>query len=246
MRDIPCPCAYDGGMSTDASNTPAPLPARDEHGRRIGAWITGRNIAGYLPESEPMSFVEWSDAWTAMWDEARRYADEDDELWEELPCSCAAEGRTEHREDCYGTMRATVDSMAADAATDPTARDTEWSMVVHDYNDRPIAFWVAWNADEVAEDAEDEYDATAITSVWSSHGHTFMGTGEYEHDENDDRRILGVYESCLTCGAEYVLRATPDAFSDGAYSTWNGDEPTECTGSSHEDHDECNCLHCTG
>jgi hypothetical protein len=235
---------------------PAP-PARDDHGRRIGAWVVGRNIAGYMPESDTMSFVEWSDAWTAMWDEARRYADEDDALWEELPCSCEAEGRTEHRDECYGTMRATVDSMSTDAAMDPTAQDTDWSMTVNDYNDRPIAFWVQWNGEEVADDAEDEYDATAITSVWSSYGHEFIGTGEY--DEHDGR-TLGVYESCLTCGAHYVLRATPDAFSDGAYQTSTGGEPAECKGVGASCHgecdrtgderctpdDDCPCLRCTG
>lgn len=66
-----------------------------------------------------------------------------------------------------------------------------------------------------------------ITSVWSSFGHVFMGDGEY--DTADDGTVLGSYESCLTCGAHYVLRLTPDGFSDGGYFTNGGDEPAECT-----------------
>lgn len=93
-----------------------------------------------------------------------------------------------------------------------------------------------------------------ILSVWSSYGHTFM------HDDD------GV--SCLTCGARYhVEHDDPDDYRHGRYLTWNGDDPTECTGDTsmshgqddmhaidahpdggtcaHCDHD-CNCLVCTG
>jgi hypothetical protein len=112
--------------------------------------------------------------------------------------------------------------------------------------------------ERVADDAEDEFDPYNINSVWSSYGHEFIGTGEYEQDDND--RMRGVYESCLTCGAEYVLRATPDAFSDGEYQTSSGDEPAQCKGIGASCHGECDrsgdercepdetcpCLRCSG
>ena len=105
-------------------------------------------------------------------------------------------------------------------------------------------------------------DEPTIVSVWSSYGHTFM-TDDREYD--DDGRTIGYQVSCLTCGAEYVLRPTPDARNDGAYMASNGDDPRECThdtsmehgdrhdtgheldcpdGCEHCTHD-CNCVRCT-
>ncbi|UQA91651.1 hypothetical protein [Streptomyces halobius] len=106
----------------------------------------------------------------------------------------------------------------------------------------------------------------AITHVWSSFGHTFLSTGEYDSDGNP-------YEKCLTCGAQYVCSRREDDPSGGDYQASNGDDPTECTGRTdlyhgeapcqadyghpcaaaedgpceHEAHThECNCLYCTG
>lgn len=89
-----------------------------------------------------------------------------------------------------------------------------------------------------------------ITSVWSSHGHTFIG------GDGD--------EQCLTCGARYELvHAAADQLSSGRYRTSNGDDPSECSGDTsmvhgdgycecdaedgceHCRHD-CNCLVCRG
>lgn len=90
-------------------------------------------------------------------------------------------------------------------------------------------------------------DTSQITSVWSSHGHRFIG-----EDEN--------YVSCLTCGALYQELAHADDLTRGAYLANNGGEPTYCThntsmghgdpteqdpdiGLENFDHD-CNCLFC--
>ncbi len=75
--------------------------------------------------------------------------------------------------------------------------------------------------------------ALKINSVWSSYGHTFMSSGEVEEF---DGNVKGYYVDCLTCGAHYVLRATPDGTSDGGYFANNGDDPMECsrdTGMAH-------------
>lgn len=95
--------------------------------------------------------------------------------------------------------------------------------------------------------------ALKINSVWSSYGHTFI-SGE---PEMNDENVVGYYESCLTCGAEYVLRATP-GLGDGSYQANDGSEPRECTGDTSmvhgysgereyqdgtTDHD-CNCILC--
>ena len=83
----------------------------------------------------------------------------------------------------------------------------------------------------------------AITSVWSAFGHRFMSTDSDEH------------ESCLSCGAMYVLRADDNDPTRGEYTTAGGDQPRECDhdtskvhGYSGERHcDECSgegCDHC--
>ena len=61
-----------------------------------------------------------------------------------------------------------------------------------------------------------------IVSVWSSYGHRFMGTGECPDEDGRDS-----YESCLTCGAEYVLKNLGDG--NGEYITNGGDQPNHCT-----------------
>lgn len=104
---------------------------------------------------------------------------------------------------------------------------------------------------------------STITSAWSSYGHRFMSDGE-------DDGAGGSYESCLTCGALYVLRAVDGDPSRGEYQTNDGSEPMECprdTGMAHgypgerhchehqhprdySDHEcshvshACNCIQC--
>jgi hypothetical protein len=90
---------------------------------------------------------------------------------------------------------------------------------------------------------------SAITSVWSSYGHTFMSDGEEP------------YESCLTCGAMYQLLPVEGDPTRGEYSANNGDEPKACTyntsmghGDPYECGDDpddpnylhdCNCVVCS-
>jgi hypothetical protein len=62
-----------------------------------------------------------------------------------------------------------------------------------------------------------------VSCVWSAYGHTFTGTG---NSASEDSR--SEYESCLTCGAEYVLRNLGGG--NGEYLTNNGNEPQECSG----------------
>ncbi len=105
-----------------------------------------------------------------------------------------------------------------------------------------------------------------ILSVWSSYGHRFMNTGEYADDD-----FRHAYESCMTCGAEFILRDCGD--NQGAYEASNGDAPIECSDRTDLSHGyeavcendngrpcqraeesgtcehiafECNCVLCTG
>lgn len=80
-----------------------------------------------------------------------------------------------------------------------------------------------------------------ILSVWSEHGHRFIGTDSEEH------------ESCLRCGALYAL--VPDAGDPtrGEYLTSRGKVPQECSGDTGRVHGypgervcdcEDGCEHC--
>lgn len=87
-----------------------------------------------------------------------------------------------------------------------------------------------------------------INTVRSSFGHRFMSTGDREEWNGN---LIGYYEECMVCGALYVLRATPDDVSDGAYVNSAGHEPTECSGDPSAQHgdrravQDCNCLCCS-
>jgi hypothetical protein len=108
-------------------------------------------------------------------------------------------------------------------------------------------------------------DLPAITHVWSSFGHRFYSDGGCDgHDDGSS------CETCMTCGAVYVLRRRADDPSGGEYQAAGGDDPTECTGDTDMCHGEqpcqadhghpctdsdgpcphesyaCNCLLCTG
>ena len=74
-----------------------------------------------------------------------------------------------------------------------------------------------------------------VVSVWSAYGHRFIGTDAPEH------------ESCLTCGAMYVLVNLGGG--RGEYTATNGAEPMPCTGDTsmahgYETSSICNCVCC--
>lgn len=114
----------------------------------MGAWVVGRNLAGYLPESDTYAFADWADAYETFKDEARTYADENDELNDEL-------ASPDWSEDDYGSMRATVDSILADGDDRKhglSGQNESAGMVVGDSDDRPISFWLQWSDDREPEE----------------------------------------------------------------------------------------------
>jgi hypothetical protein len=83
-----------------------------------------------------------------------------------------------------------------------------------------------------------------ITSVWSSYGHRFMSDGGE------------ATESCLTCGAMYMLVPDESDPTSGRYTTASDGEPAQCTGDTGMAHGypgergvgaaahDCPCLLC--
>jgi hypothetical protein len=110
----------------------------------MGAWVTGHNLAGYMPESDTYAYETWKEAVAGMVADAQDYADTDDEHHNGM----ADETWTD--ED-YGSMRATVDAILADDG--PREEGKSWSMWVADSDDRRIVFWLQW---EATRDADEE------------------------------------------------------------------------------------------
>ena len=104
----------------------------------MGAWTVGHNLAGYMPESDVWAFAEWQDAADTYIAEARRYADEDDEMAEE-------DGNESP------TMRATVDAILSDPSF-PLEDGKPYGMVVEDNRGRNISLWLDWSDEDPPED----------------------------------------------------------------------------------------------
>lgn len=88
-----------------------------------------------------------------------------------------------------------------------------------------------------------------IISIESAYGHCFIGSGD-EADEYDS-----LYESCLTCGAMYVLSPVDADSNHGRYHAITGSEPNQCSRDTSHVHGyageredgpnyNCNCLIC--
>ena len=88
-----------------------------------------------------------------------------------------------------------------------------------------------------------------VTSVWSSFGHLFIGDSSPVDDEDPAK---GTYETCIKCGARFILEPTMGEFEEelikdalrearesgserthiqchGEYRTENGDDPHPCS-----------------
>lgn len=136
----------------DPTRPTSPLNA--PHPGPVVIWTTGRNIAGYLPESDPTYHGTREEAASALAEEMREYADRDDEItWETLPSdeeTARANGYavTDDGID-YGddvpAMRATVDSILADDGPDRPGEDSaarDWDAWIEDGRGRRIVFWL--------------------------------------------------------------------------------------------------------
>lgn len=114
----------------------------------MGAWVTGHNMLGYLPEADTVAFETWKEAVASMVADAESYADTDDEMCDEMATEDWAD-------DDFGSMRATVDATLTDDGPPdmPPAESHSWMMCIHDHNEWPIVFWVQW---EITRDADEE------------------------------------------------------------------------------------------
>lgn len=105
-----------------------------------GAWVIEHAMMNCAPDAEGRrAFAEREDAWVALFDMAREYADEDDEQWWD------ADG-----EDA--PMRAVVDSITLDLAASPVEHTGGHSFWVEDNQYRRIYFTLRHDPSAVATD----------------------------------------------------------------------------------------------
>lgn len=126
----------------------------------MGAWVTGRNMAGDMPDADTYAHDSWDTAWRALREEMEDYADHDDESERQAlpvdPEVARAHGYTVTDEGIdYGddepSMRAVVDAILTDDGPDKFP-DSDWSASVIDGAGRNVEFWLMWSADRDADE----------------------------------------------------------------------------------------------
>lgn len=127
----------------------------------MGAWVTGHNLAGYLPTADTYAHDSWDTAWRALRDEMESYADHDDESeWQVLPgdpdvarahgYTVADNGEIDYGDD-WPAMKAHVHAVWKDDGADRFP-DADWSTSVTDGAGRSIEFWLMWSEDSDPEE----------------------------------------------------------------------------------------------
>jgi hypothetical protein len=106
-------------------------------------YAVGRNLAGYLPESDVVVFDTWRDAAEYLASEMKCYADTDDDaVWQTLP--------DDHADDEMPSMLATVESILRD---DPPKDGQEFGAIVEDNDGRMISFWLMFTDEPVSDES---------------------------------------------------------------------------------------------
>lgn len=111
-----------------------------------GAWVTGHNLAGYMPEADTYAYARWSDARDSLMSDMREYADaDDDHAYDVLSMTADPADYPDHENSGYGddepAMLATVNSILRDNSPEP---DQDWSARVEDSRGRSIVFWLTY------------------------------------------------------------------------------------------------------
>ncbi len=128
----------------------------------MGAWVVGRNLAGYLPESHTYAFRDWNEAYEQFVLLACEYADEEDDLaYEWLQENAVPEDYPDYANSGYGddepSMLATVKAILRDGddrAHGLTGTNEPAGMALEDSNGRRIAFWLDWSDDREPDEFE--------------------------------------------------------------------------------------------
>jgi hypothetical protein len=110
-----------------------------------GAWVTGSNRPGYLPECDTYASDTWEDAWMTLVDEAQRWADQDDEALEDLMIDMEVDPMDEEEP----STRAAVDAMTSAQlyVENGIHPDRDHSFYVVDNHGHAMAWWIMWDAE---------------------------------------------------------------------------------------------------
>lgn len=111
-----------------------------------GAWVVGHNMPGYLPTADTYAVADWFDAWAILAGELDRYAEDDDNAYQEIECGHADE--EDHDAECFGATRALVDGIMADAEREGLVNENQdFTVTVADNDDRLTTFFLVWSPD---------------------------------------------------------------------------------------------------
>jgi hypothetical protein len=121
-----------------------------------GAWTTGSNRPGYLPEGDVHAFAEWSDAADVLRSDMREWADTvDDMAREHLDQTAKREDYPDYENSGYGddepTTLANVQALLTD---DGPADGKPWLAYVSDPDGHQMAWWIQWSPDATPDDNE--------------------------------------------------------------------------------------------
>lgn len=114
---------------------------------RMGAWVVGHNLAGYLPESDVIAFDDYSDALDALVSEMRFYADSDDDsAWELIQSDPDA------ADDEAPSMSAQVGAIVTDEVK-PGHLSGDVGWLLEDNSGRMVSFWLQWSDESDADES---------------------------------------------------------------------------------------------
>lgn len=116
-------------------------------------FVISSNLPGYLPmNDDPLVVADWQSAWESFKEFALNWAEQSDELYDEVNCGHPSE--SEHSDECYGTDVAMVESILADLAQNLT-KDTNpqgWHIYVNSNDGQTYALFCAWSEDATPEE----------------------------------------------------------------------------------------------
>lgn len=99
-----------------------------------GAWVAGSNMAGFLPDSDPTSFLKREDAADYVTDAMRDWAEEDD--------TREFERAADFGEVAEASSVAAVESLTAEDGPASVAGDWSYTIIAND--GMAQAFWIQW------------------------------------------------------------------------------------------------------
>lgn len=122
----------------------------------MGNWVIGRNMAGFLPESDPFVTDDWEHAAFCLREDMREFAEFDDDFtYQWLMDTADMADYPDYESSGYGDDEPSTMATVASILKDDGPRDgQEWAGWVEDNQGRRWEFWLHATEDPVTDDEE--------------------------------------------------------------------------------------------